>query len=718
MAKLYLQSLESETSERDVNNALKRFKDRAKDNDEDPDFEVLDKAYNDTLKRLREQPEKQRDLAFRVLAWICCTIWKLPADGILNGLAWREGDTEFHQDGMVDTGLLLSVCWGLIEIPKGSGEIRLAHYTTEDFFRHNRNLLDDYFRDRYSLNHHLPPSTDDYIARQCIACLSVGLTKRGRAESGDQDEDLRHELSCNPFYEYAAFNWGHHARKFSCSGKTYDAIVDFLSKQEMVDRAFEVIFTLGGCRYRGKAPRLVGGLHLAAHFGLDALAMSLVQSLEIDTRDSSGRTALSWLLECFAFQSEIHQRFGSTGMLVLEGLDNGRRCVLDALLLSGANPSMPGYYEETPLHLAAILGDIEIVQQLLEYKADVGASNNYGDIPLVLSIKNGRESVYTKLLDCGTVDICGNNSRTALIECARVGNLALISTLIGRGAKVNFQDEYGQTALMEAATSGHLRIVELLLANHSDVNLQSRLGDTALINACLYDRTDVIKLLLTNDARLDVQTSTGTIVFTVAGRGSGDDITKQLLLENIDTSVRNNYFVEALMSASQKGGPNAVSLILGNARFKPELRILDAVLSKSCSEGNEKVVKLLIDHGANPNIEVDGEASTVSLLNKACSFSSDGVFQVLVDAGADIEDRENDVERPIHVAVSRGTQAMVQCLIDKGVLVNCRSWAGKMPLDYAIRRSGKNSSIANLLRAHGAFTEGERLIRLMKMARK
>ncbi|CAJ0552612.1 Ff.00g006900.m01.CDS01 [Fusarium sp. VM40] len=622
LTKLYLQSLENETSERDVKNALKRLKDRAKDNYEDPDFEVLDKAYNDTLKRLREQPKKQRDLAFRVLAWICCTIWKLPADGILNGLAWREGDTEFHQDGMVDTGSLLSVCWGLVEIPKGSREIRLVHYTTEDFFRHNRNLFDEYFWDQHSLDRHLPPSTDDYIY--------------GPARSGNKYKNWQSELLDNPFYEYAAFNWGHHVRSLSCSGKTYDTIVDFLKNQEMVDLAVNVIFTFGGWDNRGEAPRHVGGLHLAALFGLDELAISLVQSLEIDSRDSSGRTALAWLLECFAFEFELQANFRSGSILVPEGLYNGRLCVLEALLLSEANPSAPGYNEDTPLHLAAKSGDSEVVQRLLECKADVGTSNRYGDIPLVVAIRHGSESAYAKLLEVGTVDICGKNSRTALIECAFVGNPALLSTLIERGAKVNFQDEYGKTPLIEAAQSGHLRIVELLLANHSDINLQNRYGYTALMKACSYDRTDVVKLLLANNARLDVRRSTGKSVFTDAGRHSGDDIMKQLLREDIDTSVRNSYFVEALMSASEEKRPHAVSLILGNATFKPELRNLDAILSISFSDGNERVIKLLIDHGADPNTEV-----------------------VLIDAGADIEGCKNDDWGPIHAALSGGTQAML-----------------------------------------------------------
>ncbi|KAF5590866.1 ankyrin protein [Fusarium pseudoanthophilum] len=177
LARLYLHSLENEISERDVKDALKRFEDRAKNSDNDLKFSVVNQAYNDTLKRISEQHPNSRALAFKVLAWICYTEWKLPAGAIQHGLAIRDGDTTLHEDGIVDENLLLSVCGGLVEIPEGGKEIRLAHYTTESFFRHNRYVIDEYFVSLHSLDCQLPSNADAYLARQCITCLSICLSK-------------------------------------------------------------------------------------------------------------------------------------------------------------------------------------------------------------------------------------------------------------------------------------------------------------------------------------------------------------------------------------------------------------------------------------------------------------------------------------------------------------------------------------------------------------
>ncbi|KAF5694501.1 ankyrin protein [Fusarium denticulatum] len=48
LAKLYLNSLVNETSQRDVKDALKRFEDRANNNDKDHKFNIVDQAYIDT----------------------------------------------------------------------------------------------------------------------------------------------------------------------------------------------------------------------------------------------------------------------------------------------------------------------------------------------------------------------------------------------------------------------------------------------------------------------------------------------------------------------------------------------------------------------------------------------------------------------------------------------------------------------------------------------
>ncbi|KAH7172885.1 hypothetical protein DER46DRAFT_551413 [Fusarium sp. MPI-SDFR-AT-0072] len=735
LARLYLHSLEHETSERDVKDALKRFGGRAKKKDNDPEFNIVDQAYKDTLKRLREQHQKHCDLAFRVLTWICCTSWRLPAGAIQHGLALREGDTIFHEDGIVDEQLLLSICWGLVEISKGSREFRLVHYTTEDFFRHNRHLLDEYFLTQHSLNCHLPSNTDAYLARQCVTCLSIGLpVYPSRRTSNDapnryilldtikpltynRQPDLIDILESNPLYAYSALNWGGHVRRLSPLDQTYKASINFLQTRGMVNQAVQVVLNLlRTWSKRSQEPQDTGALHLASLFGLSDLAESLMKNLDIDLRDGFGRTALVWTLECLAFEyklKSVYRRLATPNFDIYNGIHIDRRLIVKDLLGSGANPNIAGYDGDTPLHLAVILGDVEIVERLFECGADIHTSNGMGNVPLVEAVRHDKELVYMKLLERGTVNICGENSRTALIEAASVGNLALVKILFGKGAKVDLSDRTGQTALMEASKLGHARIVKLLLENQCNVDHQDHEYDTALMKACIDDHADVIELLLAADAQLDIIGRERKTALDHGGRYCGEDSIKRLLRHSTDPNIRDQHSGTVLISASNCKRPDIVSLILEDAELKPTSNFINLALSEACSDSNEKVVRLLIDHGANPNMNLKARRQ-LTLLSNAIYFGGDAVVLTLLEAGIDIETEDGDGKAPIHAAAARGTKTMVQSLIERGVSVNRRSSAGLFPLDYAMRREDKDTSIADLLRRQGAITEGKRLVQLMR----
>ncbi|KAF5983664.1 ankyrin protein [Fusarium bulbicola] len=567
LARLYLHSLANETSERDVKDALKQFEDRAKNNDHDPKFSIVDQAYNDTLKRLREQHQNSSDLAFRVIAWICCTRWKLPANAIQQGLALREGDTTFDEDGIVDEQLLVSVCCGLVEISERSREMRLAHYTTESFFRHNQHLIDEYFLVRHSLDSQLPSNADAYLARQCVACLSIGMSSFFEGAWGDvlrcrtnasnsfifsldheERERIECELNCrtHSLYEYSIFNWGNHVRQLSPLRQTYRTSTDFLQACGMMEQAVIRILT-DEKSSEAKVSREMVDLHLAALFGLR--------------------------------------------------IKTAHRRVVKALLSSGANPHIPGYNGDTPLHLAATLGDVEIVQNLLGYGVDTHTSNSHGYIPLVLAVRYGKESTYMKLLERGAVDVCGKNSRTALIEAASVGDLALVKALLGKGAKVDISDITGQTALMEASKRGHIQIVELLLENQFNVDHQDHKGETALMKACMGDHANVIEMLLAANAQLGIEDAKGKTALANAGRHCGEGNIKRLLHHSRDPAIRYQYSCIVLIFANMWKRRDIVSLILDDTEFELSPDKIDSAFLGSCY--CKKAGRLSINQGAN-----------------------------------------------------------------------------------------------------------------------
>jgi ankyrin repeat protein len=68
------------------------------------------------------------------------------------------------------------------------------------------------------------------------------------------------------------------------------------------------------------------------------------------------------------------------------------------------------YTRTTPLHLAASLGQLEILMLLLKHGARVNAVNSRRQTPLMLACKNGRAACIGPLLDNDANVICSSLS--------------------------------------------------------------------------------------------------------------------------------------------------------------------------------------------------------------------------------------------------------------------------------------------------------------------
>jgi hypothetical protein len=69
-----------------------------------------------------------------VLLWITNVRRAITIQEIQHALAVEARDTDFYEEGITETGHLISVCCGLVAIDEGSRVIRLVHFTLEECF--------------------------------------------------------------------------------------------------------------------------------------------------------------------------------------------------------------------------------------------------------------------------------------------------------------------------------------------------------------------------------------------------------------------------------------------------------------------------------------------------------------------------------------------------------------------------------------------------------
>jgi hypothetical protein len=147
------------------------------------------------VERIEGQVEDQKELAKQVLSWITCAKRPLTTLGVQHALAVELGDSELGEDNLPQTEDLISVCAGLVTVDEESRIIRLVHLKTQEYFQRTQK---DWF-----------PDAEMDITKTCVTYLLFNTFEKGFCRT---DEEFEERLRTYQLYDYAARNWGHHAR--------------------------------------------------------------------------------------------------------------------------------------------------------------------------------------------------------------------------------------------------------------------------------------------------------------------------------------------------------------------------------------------------------------------------------------------------------------------------------------------------------------------------
>lgn len=382
-------------------------------------------------------------------------------------------------------------------------------------------------------------------------------------------------------------------------------------------------------------------LHWAMRFGnSDAAALLLAHGADVNATDNQGRTPFYWAV---AMDDPIMMKFLSEhgarppDATIFDAATYGDLEKAKALLKD--NPDLVFSIDDhgyTPLHLAVKNDHKDVVELLLLYKADVNgraadmtaqvnayqkahpdenvAYPNMRETPLHMAAMNGHMDMVELLLtNKANVNAEEYGGFTPLLNAVLGDHKDVAELLLANGADVNAGNS-GQTPLHLAARYGYKDMAVLLLTNKADVNARFSNGQTPLqmaIGGMVFPDTrpgceDVIKLLVTNHADVNAKDKSGKTALIMAVEGWYPDIVKLLIASGADVNAKQKNGRTALDDTVQQGNRNFAKVLLAN---KAEVNTIDTngwtPLHFAAELGQKDMAELLLVNGAEANAKDD-----------------------------------------------------------------------------------------------------------------
>lgn len=383
----------------------------------------------------------------------------------------------------------------------------------------------------------------------------------------------------------------------------------------------------------------------------------------------------------------------------LWAVENERSKTLQNFLDVGAiNGSDAANNIQIPLDIAARRGSPEIVSLLITYGAKVYDNMKlYCQAALAEAIRCGRVDVVKVLLDKEVdLEYVYEGGKRPLHLAAQTNVKEMIEFLFACGVNLYHLDQRNTSALHIAAIKGQGRAVQALLECGFNPDFVDADGDAPIhcaARACRdrstgsrEDKWTVINTLLEHGADPYLKNRHGFMPLWIAAFLNCGVIIGGLLGYGVNPhglDANGNAQEPMPLEEFREMVHEKLADISSHAPQVSHEGYLNCCtpLCIAAFLGCEKAVKLLLDHGANPNaMDPNGEMPLhLAVRDKNCAIA-----ERLIKKGACLESRDCHGRTPLDWALSFGGHEMIELLRDKGASVGSIDWRSVDPVLRAL----------------------------------
>ncbi|XP_059176235.1 serine/threonine-protein phosphatase 6 regulatory ankyrin repeat subunit B-like [Physella acuta] len=287
--------------------------------------------------------------------------------------------------------------------------------------------------------------------------------------------------------------------------------------------------------------------------------------------------------------------------------------LVNILLEGGANALAVDEDDRTPLHIAAIFGDLGIIKSLCQSVSNINAVDKFGNTPLFLSLLYNHQEPLKYLMESGAdVNLMSESQCSPLYVAVFCKNTELVRILLKHGA---LADKGRHSELLKALEHNDVNMSTLLVKNGANTNVKDNNQIPALII--------VLK-------RLDVDIASKPRIRTV----------------QID-QIFNSY----KRKRPRRGQPSRPPKV-----FVPDKELITT----------KTLIESMLQHGANVSL-ADIEGNTC--LHEAARYCSKKILKLLLQHKAEVNQQNVNGETPLMIACVSGNVEAAEVLLKAGANV-------------------------------------------------
>ncbi|XP_012253051.2 ankyrin repeat domain-containing protein 16-like [Athalia rosae] len=240
-----------------------------------------------------------------------------------------------------------------------------------------------------------------------------------------------------------------------------------------------------------------------------------------------------------------------------------------------------------------------------------------GDTPLHLAAREGRIEVVKYLCESWNepsfrIEVVNKDLKRPIHEAAQFARSNVVRYLIDRGASVDPLKRADWTPLMLACTKSDEEAgncVDILLKNGASTDLKNKDGWTPLLVACRTGNVETVKNILKySPESINVESKNGRRPLHVAAFHGNKNVMEILLsLDPGQINCKDSSGATPLFESIKSGDSSAFEyLIKSSADFKTKDNVGQTILHLAAQSGNIQVIRFILE---NKLVDVNCEAS-------------------------------------------------------------------------------------------------------------